>query len=226
LRHYLAAVYANAEFLASDALSNTERSEIFSDIRMAVDGTTDLLESLLVFSRSGTSVRRSHEPVATLLERAMTLVRAHPDAAHVTFTARYGNPAKTMAIVDGKQIERAVFNLLLNGCQAVRRVGEAPQVVAQLDADEDKITIDVMDSGEGVPENIRATLFQPFVSHGKQKGSGLGLTLAQRVAAEHGGDAILVSSQPGRTIFRLWISRGLKQQTPPANAERTRLVTE
>jgi len=226
LRHYLAAVYANAEFLASGELSNAERSEIFADIRMAVDGTTELLESLLVFSRSGTAIRRTHEPMATLLERAMALVRAHPDAAHVALSAKYNDPTDTGAVVDGKQIERAVYNLLLNGCQAAVRGTEAAQVVAQLNVEADKITLDVMDNGQGVPENIRTTLFQPFVSEGKQKGSGLGLTLAQCVAAEHGGNAILVSSQAGKTIFRLWVARGLEQQTTPGNAERHRVVTE
>ena len=226
LRHYLAAVYANAEFLASGDLSIAERTEIFADIRMAVDGTTELLESLLVFGRSGTAIRRTHEPVAALLERAMALVRAHPDAAPVILSAKYGDPAETGAVVDGKQIERAIYNLLLNGCQAARGHAEPFVVATQLHVEADKITLDVMDNGEGVPESIRTTLFQPFVSEGKQKGSGLGLTLAQCVAAEHGGDAILVSSQPGKTIFRLWIARGLDQQTTPADVARNSVVIE
>src|SRR6185312_8663575 len=46
LRHYLAAVYANSEFLASHRLSEKERTEIFADIRAAVHGTTDMIESL------------------------------------------------------------------------------------------------------------------------------------------------------------------------------------
>ena len=46
LRHYLAAIYANSEFLASDRLSETERAEIFAEVRAAVHGTTDMIESL------------------------------------------------------------------------------------------------------------------------------------------------------------------------------------
>jgi HAMP domain-containing protein len=45
LRHYLAAIYANSEFLASHHLSETERAEIFADVRTAVHGTTDMIES-------------------------------------------------------------------------------------------------------------------------------------------------------------------------------------
>jgi nitrogen-specific signal transduction histidine kinase len=59
-----------------------------------------------------------------------------------------------------------------------------------------------------VPANIRDILFEPFVSEGKQKGSGLGLTLTQTIAAEHGGNVTLISSRPGETIFRMSISRG------------------
>jgi signal transduction histidine kinase len=226
LRHYLAAVYANSEFLASPDLSDAERSEIFADIRTAVDGTTELLESLLVFSRNGTAIRRSPELIAVLLERAVTLVRSHPDAADVTLIAQCDAPAETSALVDGKQIERAIFNLLLNACQAIRASTEGARVVVRLYVQPGKIILDVMDNGGGVPENIRTTLFQPFVSEGKQKGSGLGLTLAQTVAAEHGGGTILVSSQPGETIFRLWVARGFEQQAAPAPVDRTGVVAK
>jgi len=226
LRHYLASVYANAEFLASSGLSDTERGEIFTDIRMAVHGTTELLESLLVFSRTGSATRRTPAQVATLVDRAMTLVRAHPDAAGVSLTAECNHPAEeTTALVEGRQIERALFNLLLNACQSARPVSDPAQVVVRLDIQGDRILVEVIDNGEGVPESIRATLFQPFVSEGKQKGSGLGLTLSHCIAAEHGGELILVSSRPGCTIFRMSIARGQVPPTASADENRPRAVT-
>ena len=225
LRHYLAAVYANSEFLASGRLTDEERTEILTEIRTAVDGTTELLESLLIFSRSGPGIRRSPQLVATLMDRAVGMVRAHPDAANVELTVRNQNPAETTAVVDGKQIERAIYNLVLNGCQTVHSSGEPPRVAVSLDVRPAEIILGVMDNGDGVPESIRNTLFEPFVSEGKQKGSGLGLTLAQCIAAEHGGDVILVSSRPGETIFRMSIARGLAEQSAPSTEERTRVKT-
>jgi signal transduction histidine kinase len=207
LRHYLAAIYANSEFLASDRLSAKERAEIFSDIRAAVLGTTDMIESLLIFSRTGSSGRRSPELMATLLERAAALVRAHPDAEGVTLAARYGDPVETSVVVDGKQIERAIFNLLLNACQAVRATGEQPSITATLEADEQLVILSVVDNGAGVPEKIRNSLFEPFVSEGKQKGTGLGLTLAHCIAVEHGGEVTLLSSRQGETVFQMTVAR-------------------
>ncbi|MGA2249044.1 ATP-binding protein [Terracidiphilus sp.] len=203
LRHYLAAIFANSEFLASDRFSAKERAEIFGDIRSAVNGTTDMIESLLIFSRTGASIRRQPELMATLLERATALVRAHPDADGVTLTTNYGDPTETAVVVDGKQIERAISNLLLNACQAVRTTGASARVVITLETRERQMIINIIDNGPGVPEKIRKSLFEPFVSEGKQKGTGLGLTLAHRIAVEHGGEVILLSSRPGETIFQM-----------------------
>lgn len=207
LRHYLAAIFANAEFLASDRFSPKERAEIFEDIRAAVNGTTDMIESLLIFSRTGTSMRRRPELMATLLERATALVRAHPDAEGVTLTTQYGEPTESDVVVDGKRIERAISNLLLNACQSVRAMGMSAKVMVILETQERQMIVNVIDNGPGVPENIRESLFEPFVSEGKQKGTGLGLTLAHCIAVEHGGEVVLLSSRPGETIFQMKVAR-------------------
>lgn len=207
-RHYLAAIYANAEFLASGRLSEKERADIFADIRTAVLGTTDMIESLLIFSRTGTHTRQSPELIATLIERAAALARAHPDAEGASIETQYGDPAETSAIVDGKQIERALFNLILNACQAMRAQGYTRLVQVSAQTRPQQIVVNIVDNGVGVPENIRNSLFEPFVSEGKQNGTGLGLTLAHCVAVEHGGDVVLLSSRPGETIFQMRLARG------------------
>ncbi|MGD0734871.1 MAG: ATP-binding protein [Terracidiphilus sp.] len=207
LRHYLAAVYANAEFLATGNLTIEDRNEILGEIRSAVNGTTDLLESLLIISRSGPGIRRSQYLVASAVEKVMGMIHAHPDAAGVQFSVHLCNPDLTSAVIDATQVERAVFNLLLNACQAPRSTDAAPTVSIDLEAYETEVVIEVTDNGDGVPVGIRNTLFDPFISEGKQKGSGLGLTLTQCIAVEHGGNVTLVRSSPGETVFRMSITR-------------------
>jgi signal transduction histidine kinase len=222
LRHYLAAIYANAEFLASDRFSPKERADIFAEIRAAVGGTTEMLESLLIFSRTGSSVRRQPELMVTLVERATALVRTHPDAEGVKLTAHLGDPSESAAAVDGKQIERAISNLLLNACQSARSMGAGASVAVTLESQERQILVNVTDNGPGVPQKIRKSLFEPFVSEGKQKGTGLGLTLAHCVAVEHGGEVVLLSSRPGETIFQMKVARALSTQDEIEISERER----
>jgi signal transduction histidine kinase len=216
LRHYLAAVYANSEFLASGKLTEAERSEILGEVRSAVNGTTELLESLLIFSRTGPGIRRTHQSVAALVDRAVGMVHVHPDAAGIALTVENVNATESGVVVDPKQIERAVYNLILNACQASRPGGIIPTVLIRIRAHEPDVMIEVIDNGDGVPPGIRNSLFEPFVSEGKQKGSGLGLTLTQCIATEHGGSVVLVSSRPGETIFRMSLGRNIEHPSAPS----------
>ncbi len=209
LRHYLAAVYANAEFLASSDLTAADREDLLSDISVAVNGTTELIDSLLIFSRTGYGVQRTPQRIAELAERAITLVRAHPDADGVAIRTELSEVGEAVASVDGKQIERALFNLLLNACQAARSSQATPSVLLQADAAADVLSVAVIDNGPGVPEGVRHSLFEPFVSEGKQKGTGLGLTLSQSIAREHGGSVRLMESAPGKTFFLITFLRAV-----------------
>jgi signal transduction histidine kinase len=224
LRHYFAAIYANAEFLASPALPASERAELYEEIRLAINGTTDMLDSLLIFSRTGSSLHRVSADMNLLVERAIALVNAHPDAGGVKVLLEMGR-ADTNAAVDTKQVERAVYNLLLNACQSARELLGPRIVKVSVDADSESVSVTIADSGPGVAQGIRETMFDPFVSQGKQKGTGLGLTLAWSVAREHGGDVRLVSSRKGETIFRLTITRHPTELAGNGSLPRSKVLT-
>ena len=203
LRHYLAAVYANAEFLSSPRLSEQERREFFADIHIAVHGATELLESLLIFSKTGAVYHRERNSMLRIVEKCVSLLRAHPEAEGVAIRIECADPSGGFALVDAKQMQRAIYNLLLNACQSARKSEGPREVLVSIATSEKTITLTITDSGPGVAEHIRNSLFEPFVSDGKQSGTGLGLTLANSVAKEHGGAVTLLSTQPGETIFRL-----------------------
>ena len=224
LRHYLAAVYANAEFLASPTLPASERAELYEEIRLAVNGTTDMLDSLLIFSRTGNALHRVPISMSTVVDRAMAVVKMHPDAEGVRLV-REQTKLDTTAAVDIKQVERAIYNLLLNACQSARESTGLREVRVTLEADRDTISVTICDTGPGVAEGIRESLFDPFVSQGKQKGTGLGLTLAWSVAREHNGEVKLVSNRSGETIFRLTVGRQMKEFTSKTNSLRSTVLT-
>jgi signal transduction histidine kinase len=225
LRHYFAAIYANAEFLASPVLPASERAELYEEIRLAIDGTTDMLDSLLIFSRTGSSLHRVFVDMTMLVEHAIALVNTHPDAQGMKVILEKGN-ADTSVEADTKQVERAVYNLLLNACQSARKHSGPRIVKVSVSAESQSISVAIMDNGPGVAEEIRETMFDPFVSQGKQKGTGLGLTLASSVAREHGGDVKLVSSRDGETIFQLTVARNLTESAENGSVPRSKVLTQ
>ncbi len=226
LRHYLSAVYANAEFLGYDSIGSDERLELLAEIRQGVRGMTDLIDSLLLFSRTGQSLQLSFESLPFLAERAVAMVHAHPDAQNVHILVDPMPPVE--AWLDARKIERAIYNLLLNGCQAARQGAGAPEIRIALSELPEELVFSITDNGPGVPEAIRESLFQPFVSVGKPSGTGLGLTLAQKIAQEHGGSVVLHESRPGRTVFHFSIAMATlrklaetarKTEIPPPRVE-------
>jgi signal transduction histidine kinase len=192
LRHYLSPIYANAEFLASSALSSQERTELLNEITEASRGMTELLDAILTFSRTGIAVQLAPDSVTAAVQRALAMIQPHPDARGVVIRA--GGFAELVGRIDGKGLQRAVYNLLLNACQAARRSSSPAAISILLQQESDLngnavAAIRIRDNGEGVREEIALRLFEPFVSAGKESGIGLGLALVKRIVEAHGGSA-------------------------------------
>ena len=115
---------------------------------------------------------------------------------------------------DAKRLSRALFNLLLNACQAARHGKAIARVQISVESctveDRNGIRISVVDNGPGISASMRERMFLPFSTEGKVNGTGLGLTLALHIAQEHGGSIKLASSEPGHTVFHLTLP-----QAPP-----------
>jgi signal transduction histidine kinase len=219
LRHYLSAMYANAEFMSSDTLPQPEREELFLEVQMAVQGMTDLLDSLLLFTRTGRALQPGWEAIPAVLHRAVTMARSHPAARDVRIVVNDGPSPEGW--IDAKKLGRAIYNLLLNACQAARRGKCLPLVTLSVHEDERSIRIDVSDNGPGVSESIRETMFLPFVSEGKESGVGLGLTLAQQIAQEHGGRIDLRQTMDGHSVFSITLPKSALEALGTAAEQRT-----
>jgi signal transduction histidine kinase len=201
LRHYLSAMYANAEFMSDGNISQPEREELMLEVQTAVQGMTDLLESLLLFTQTGRALHPEFESIALMIQRAVGMVRSHPGSRDVKITLN--GMSSLEAWVDSKKLGRAVYNLLLNACQAAKRGIGPPQVTLTLYEDDKSIGIRIADNGPGVPAPIRQKIFLPFVSEGRESGIGLGLTLAQQIAQEHGGGITLSQTSKSETVFTI-----------------------
>ncbi len=201
LRHHLSAIYANAEFMSMSNGGEADRRELLLEVKEAVQDMTDLIESLLLFGQTGQVLQLHTESIAQIVDRTVHSVRQHPECREVDILIRTSHPVE--ACVDGAKLSRAIYNLLLNACQASRMGSVRPTVTVSLADNEEQICISVSDTGTGIPPSILGTLFQPFVSSGKVNGTGLGLTVAQHIAQEHGGEIKLEGNALGATTFSI-----------------------
>jgi signal transduction histidine kinase len=106
---------------------------------------------------------------------------------------------------DPQQLKQVFVNLLGNAIEAMEAGGTVRVLAERQDEDGcPGLRIRVSDEGTGIPAKARAHLFEPFFST-KPDGTGLGLCIAGRIMARHGGSLGLESTSTSGTTFSLWI---------------------
>lgn len=144
--------------------------------------------------------------------------------AHMRFVEDF-DPSLPRTLADADQLLQVFLNLLKNACEAGREGGTIrlrtfydPSLrLRRRDGTQARLPlqVEVIDDGPGIPPDIAADIFEPFVS-GRENGTGLGLALVSKLLADIGG-WISVESVPGRTVFR--VSLPLAPKNAPEDAE-------
>jgi two-component system, NtrC family, nitrogen regulation sensor histidine kinase NtrY len=129
-----------------------------------------------------------------LQERMAFLKMAHPEVA---YDCRLSEAPAVMA--DADLVKGILTNLLENAAEAV---GEGGRILGVTRAETGRVAIEVHDSGPGLSEQARSSLFQPTISF-KKRGMGLGLSIARKSALLSGGDIVLVKGELGGAGFRV-----------------------
>jgi signal transduction histidine kinase len=93
--------------------------------------------------------------------------------------------------LDVDKVRRAASNIAANARDAMRGAGRLHVHATLADG---RLELILADDGPGVPEELKGRVFEPFVTHGKKKGTGLGLAVARRFVEDHGGSVELLSS--------------------------------
>jgi signal transduction histidine kinase len=201
LRHYLATVVANAEFLYEAEKLKLNRDEIYGEIKTASGQMTDLFDSLRELSRGDGAISLRPAAIDQTIRHAVDAVRARADMRNRTISLRMTGEA--MGMFDPQKIERAFINLVLNACEA----SEQSEIAIDIHSSAESFEIRVIDHGPGVPAPIRNTLFDPFVSFGKSNGTGLGLAIVNKVIGDHGGCVAVEDTSLSGTTFLVKLPR-------------------
>lgn len=196
-----------AEIAFSPAPDRAGRSErALREMRAEIARLTEFTGELMTFSKGFVprKVRMSlGEPVA----RAMSLLAELAERSGVRL--ELDEPGEPLPVdVDPALLRIVVSNLVTNAVESViADAGGGPRWVrVRIGAEGPHATLEVSDSGPGVPARMLPVLFEPFQS-GKPSGVGIGLALAKRIAIAHGGDLVLAQGAGRGATFRLTLPR-------------------
>lgn len=198
LRHYLATVVANAEFLYEAETLKLKRDEIYEEIQTAANQMTDLIDSLRELSHQRNAITPVRTAIDPVIRRAIDAIHAKPEFRNAKIVLVGSGDLEGM--FDARKLERVFFNLILNACEAVSEVDG--RIIVEVKPATGFCEIRVQDNGSGIPASIRDSIFDPFVSFGKPNGTGLGLAIVSKIVHDHGGSASIEgTSDFGTTIL-------------------------
>jgi two-component system sensor histidine kinase BaeS len=194
LRTPLAVIRGQAEAIG-DGLYPGDQAHVapILDATQSLETLVDALPTLTLADVGGLRLRREAVDVAVLVSSSVAAFQAMADSAGVKLESNV-SPETPAIDADPARIRGVLMNLLSN---AIRYTPEGGRVTVSARAVGDQVQIGVRDTGPGIPEDLRAHVFDRFVKGPGSPGAGLGLAISKDVVTAHGG-SIELSSEAGK----------------------------
>jgi two-component system sensor kinase FixL len=161
----------------------------------------EIIRRLRSFVARGEVERRS-EPLGKLIEEAsaLALVGAKEQGVRVDLGLGTG---LHIVDVDRVQIQQVLLNLMRNGLEAMQASARR-ELAVRVQAADGMVQVSVADTGSGVPPEVAAQLFQPFVTT-KADGMGIGLSVCRTIIEGHGGRLWMEANPEGGSLFHFTV---------------------
>jgi signal transduction histidine kinase len=176
-----------------------------------------IVKEFLLFARPAEPVL-ARLPVADLLASVRDLLRAELERRGVRLELASSETLNLRA--DRQQLQQVLINLVLNAAEASGRNGLVSVAARSGEGVlggrlQPVITLEVSDTGPGVPEGLEQQIFDPFFST-KEGGTGLGLPIAARIVEKHGGQLQFSSQHTRGTTFSAVLPHATDDESQPA----------
>lgn len=201
VRNPLTSIHLNTELLEEELAlggrADPEMTKLLGSIRREVDRLGSITEEYLRLARLP-SPKLEPEDLGALTREVLGFVRREMQGSGVKIEETIASEIPLVS-ADEAQIRQALLNLLRNAREAMPEGGT---VHVSVSAGEGEIVVRIADEGAGVPEDVRAKMFDAFYST-KERGTGLGLPLTQQIVLAHRGTIRCEDRPGGGAVFVL-----------------------
>jgi PAS domain S-box-containing protein len=214
----LTGTIAYTELLAMKTTDEGVRAEL-KKILDSAERCKKIVDNLMTFSRQKTP-SKSLESVNDIIDRAVDLQSYALRSNGIEVVREYD--AQPTVFVDAQQVQQVVLNLLVNAEQAImgaRTEHGRIRIVTRCDRSSRRVTLTIADNGPGIPHQLASKIFDPFfTTKPVGVGSGLGLSIAHGIIAEHGGTIGFENLADGGVAFTIELptgTAGLAERSAP-----------
>ena len=203
-------------------LSDEKHSLYISTLRNEAERLQHLIENVLSWSR----LERSAEMELTetiewseFLDRIESSLRERVQQAGMTLHIDAATGQTFRFRANRTSVERVLLNLVDNACKYAKPARDK-RIELGIDADQQFVSLRVIDHGPGIAMDMRSRLFRPFAKSASEAaksapGIGLGLSLSRRLARDMGGDLRLIETSPSGTTFEFRLPAMMSLDTQP-----------
>ena len=188
------------EALEEEDISSA-RQESLDVLNTEIRRIVGVLEGFRDFA-SIAKLNRSDVDISSLLEKLVRLIEPQAVQQNVRIETLLPKGDAPHLMVDSIRIEQVVLNLIVNALASMPQGGV---LSIQLVEEPDSVAIRVVDTGCGIPEDLRDKVFDPYFTT-RSTGTGMGLALSEKIVRQHGGN-IDFQTSPGETAFIVTLPR-------------------
>lgn len=197
IKNPMAALHTYAQVLKRKS-ETSESAEIADQIIQQIDRFVKMTQEVLDFSRGVSEMHFTTAALSDVLQQALRLIAPELEKNRVTLVKRFNYTGA--CTLDEEKMLRLIYNIARNALDAMPEGGSLTVATRSQDAN---AVIEISDTGTGIPERIKARLFEPFFTYGKKHGTGLGLAIVKRIIEDHHGEIEILSSPGTGTTVRL-----------------------
>ena len=199
LKNPLSIISLASEMFDMPGISADIRTQSQMRIRKQVERISDLVSDILIFTQGATQAAElKPRDYGAFVRELLGDLRAEAELKSARIEMPLAPPAVPVRF-DPRRLSRVFFNLVHNATDVMLNGG---YIYLRFQCDGTEIVTEIEDTGPGIAPPIAGQLFEPFATHGKTHGTGLGLSLCKKIIEDHGGK-ISMRSEAGRgAIFR------------------------
>ncbi|UOQ47512.1 ATP-binding protein [Gracilibacillus caseinilyticus] len=182
--------------LMKESMSNEEAEKYHFHLMMKeIDRLYSIVEQMLLMSNHK-KPEKEMVLLSELLQELLPLMYSSLEAKNINLVTEI---AEEYILADQKQLKQVFLNLLQNSKDAI---GDNGTIIIESTLEFNQYVIYIRDTGSGIPDTIRQSLFEPF-STSKDSGTGLGLNVVRRIIENHNGSISIYKSDHNGTTFKM-----------------------
>ncbi|HSP87411.1 MAG TPA: ATP-binding protein [Ignavibacteriaceae bacterium] len=171
-----------SDFLTNNS-SHQDASKVNELIKRHSDSIQSIVDSAFDLLSGVKNQNLTKQNIKTSLGNILNLLSEYVETRNINLYKKIDTDAEVL--IDETKLYNAFFQLAKNACDSMPAGGN---IFVSVLKEDDKVKIEFIDEGIGIPSSVTFEVFEPMVTHGKQDAPGLGLTIARKIIQDHNGD--------------------------------------